>query len=327
MAAAFFIFDLVAGMSDDMARQGSDDPARMELARMIAKDRTVAAAARAFVFLLAQAGIQVLALVISSMVATRGLNAEFRRMGELIAEQERRLEEAAALSGWKEVASFLSHQLKNPLAAVDLSASNAAMALERACPVQASDQAARSILEEALASIQEETGRMKALIARLKSLTAFERAVFQEDSLAAVAAQAAAKYPDSRARILVEGDARARMDRELLVQALVNVLDNCVEQAERALSLPVEISIRVTQGSGRCGFAIADDNSGLDAATAAKLGRERFTTKRTGSGLGLLFSSRIMAIHGGGFRAQAGPGGNLVAELDMESGMGTGGSA
>jgi signal transduction histidine kinase len=241
-------------------------------------------------------------------------------MAAVIRDQERKLEEAAALSGWKEIASFLSHQLKNPLAAVDLSAANARMALERACaglPASQEPAPEQAILGEALSSIQEETARMKALIGRLKSLTSFEQARFRPESLAALAAEAASRYQPSRARVEISGDVRVSADRDLLVQALVNLMDNSAEEAERAGRSPVSISVEIGERAGRAYIEYSDDNIGLDQETAARLGKERFTTKRTGSGLGLLFVNRILAIHGGGFEAQAGPGGCFSAHLDL----------
>jgi signal transduction histidine kinase len=239
-------------------------------------------------------------------------------MGSVIADQERKLEESAALSGWKEIASFLSHQLKNPLAAVDLSVSNAMLVLKKALPRGGAQD--EPILGEALASIQEETARMKALIGRLKSLTSFEQAEFRELLLSRPALEAASRYPPSRVGISVSGDALISGDGDLLVQAFVNLIDNSAEEAERAGKAPASIAIRMGVEDGRSYALFSDDNTGLSPETAARLGRERFTTKRTGSGLGLLFVGRTAAIHGGTFRVEAGPAGNFMARLEFGPG-------
>jgi len=314
VVVGLFMFSLVAGVTEDLAGSAAADPAKAELARLIARGKVVSAAGKGMAFLLAQALLQVAALVVSSFVATRGLDAEFRRMSALISDQERRLEEAAALSGWKEIASFLSHQLKNPLAAVDLSASNARLPLSR------SDCAPGSgILSESLESIQEDTARMKALIGRLKSLTAFEQAAFKETSLAEAALEAAGRYPSSRAEVSVSGAAAVLADRDLIVQALVNLMDNSAEEAERAGASPARIRVGISPVEGGARIEYEDDGRTLDPAVAARLGRERFTTKRTGSGLGLLFSSRIMSIHGGGLEIEAGRGGSFRAVAEIRA--------
>jgi nitrogen fixation/metabolism regulation signal transduction histidine kinase len=319
------MFYLVADVTEDLARATAGDPGRAELARMIARNKVVSAAGEALVFLLAQAGLQIAALAVSSFIATRGLDAEFKRMAALIADQERRLEESAALSAWKEIASFLSHQLKNPLAAVDLSASNARLALSRTVrPAEAPDpgRAEGAILGEAISSIQEETARMKALIGRLKSLTSFEQAELREASLADAAREASTRYPASRAVIEIEGDARVPLDFDLVVQAFVNLMDNSAEEAARSGKSPARIRVAVSSDAEAARVEYSDSGSSFDAATASKLGRERFTTKKTGSGLGILFVSRILAIHGGNLEVRAGPGGRF--EAGMSFGRSTG---
>jgi signal transduction histidine kinase len=317
------MFNLVADVTEDLARATAGDPARTELARMIGRNKVVSAAGEALVFLLAQAGLQIAALAVSSFIATRGLDAEFKRMSALISDQERRLEESAALSAWKEIASFLSHQLKNPLAAVDLSASNALLALSRSperseAPGSGGRGTAEgAILGEAINSIQEETSRMKALIGRLKSLTSFEQAELREASIADAAREASSRYSTSRAVIEIEGDARVPLDFDLVVQAFVNLMDNSAEEAARSLAAPARIRVGISSDADAARVEYSDSGSTFDAATASRLGHERFTTKKTGSGLGLLFVSRILAIHGGNLEVRAGPGGRFEAGMSF----------
>lgn len=310
LSAGVFIFYLVAGLSSDLARHAGGDQAQLAYARMIARDRAVGAASQAIAFLLAQAVIQAAALVLSSRIATRGLEAEFARMRLVIGEQERRLSEAAALSGWKEVASFLSHQLKNPLAAIDLCQANALAAVER-MGERAGGDAMGGILDQSLRAIGEEAARMKALIARLRSLTAFQEPVFGEAGLGALAREVCAAFPPGRLDARVEGEAIALIDRDLAAQALRNLVDNSIEEAQAAGALPVRVELRVEAGEGGPRIAFDDSNSGVTAELAERLGKARFTSKKTGSGLGLLFVSRIMAIHSGSFRAEATERGSL----------------
>jgi two-component system sensor histidine kinase BaeS len=327
LSAAFFIFQLVAGLSSDMADRAAGNPAQLAFARMVARDRTVGAAAQAIVFLLAQGLLQVAALVLTTRIATRGLDSEFASMRALIKEQSRSLEEAAALSGWKEVASFLSHQLKNPLAAIDLSQSNARDALALMSSGPSGEAKGRPILEESLSAIAEETDRLKTLISRLKSLTAFQEPVFSSVDLGDLARLAASPFPPERARIGVSGSALARLDPELVRQAIRNLIDNSVEEADKARALPVAVDIDIRAREGCAEALVRDSNAGMDAQTAARLGNTRYTTKKTGSGLGLIFVSRIAAIHGGSFQAGVSPRGGLEVRLRFPLGPETGGKA
>ncbi len=318
MSAAFFIFQLVAGLSSSLVEQAANDPARQAFARILARDRTVEAAGQAIVFLIAQGLIQTLALIIASRIATRGLDAEFARMRLVIGEQEKRLEEAAALSGWKEVASFLSHQLKNPLASIALSGSNATAALALLESKEPSNrEKAQAILTQSLDALGQETLRLTALIQRLKSLTAFEKPDFSLAQLAPLIAQLAQAYPPERAVFKLSGAAEARLDPELMRQVFRNLVENAIEEAEKQEGLPVKIDIALETAQNGCLIRLRDSNRLMSPELAAKLGKERFSTKRTGSGLGLIFVSRIMAIHGGLFTAQATSSGALEAILTL----------
>ena len=84
---------------------------------------------------------------------------------DLAAEQERRLGEAARLEGWREVASFLAHQLKNPLAAVLLAAENGRIALDTGEAPRRTELA-----RESMEIVRAEAGRLRALIDRFRDL-------------------------------------------------------------------------------------------------------------------------------------------------------------
>jgi signal transduction histidine kinase len=327
LSAAFFIFQLVAGLSSDLAARAAGNAAQLAFARMVARDRAVGAAAQAIAFLSAQGLLQVIALVLTTRIATRGLDAEVERMRGLIREQSRSLEEAAALSGWREVASFLSHQLKNPLAAIDLSQSNAREALALMSGGPSGEAKGRPILEESLAAIAEETDRLKTLISRLKSLTAFQEPVFSSVDLGELARLAASPFPPERAKVRVSGSALARLDPELVRQAIRNLIDNSVEEAQKSDALPASVDIEIAARDGCAEALVRDSNGGMDGETAARLGNTRYTTKKTGSGLGLIFVSRIAAIHGGSFQAGVSPKGGLEIRLRFPPGPETGGKA
>lgn len=306
LSAAAFMFSLMAGTFTEIARSAAADPAGAEFARMIANDRMIRAAGRVIAFLLAQAAIQVAALVLSTRMSWRGIEAEFARMQKTIGDQRKRLEEAAALSAWKEVASFLGHQLKNPLAAVGLAAANAAEAFSRS---GCTDQRMCAMVSDSLRAIGEESTRMTEIVSRLKSLTAFQEPRFAPQPLADLLRRAASRHGPSALSLSIEGDAVAQVDAELLVQALVNMLNNSVEAGQD--DPPVRVKALIGSGPGGISLHYADSCRLHDPAMLVDLGRKRSTTKATGSGLGLLFASRIMSLHGGSLQTALGAEGGL----------------
>jgi nitrogen fixation/metabolism regulation signal transduction histidine kinase len=314
VSAAFTLRLLAASLGDLATRSATDEGAR-EFTRLLARERTVSAASSALVFLAALGLVQVAAALISIRVATRGLDREFARMRETIQAQERVISEAAALSGWKEVASFLSHQLKNPLQAVDLATANSMKALDLYDSDDPGRADALTILRESLATSQSELERMKALINRLKSLTAFSEPRFGHAELGALCRIALERYSPSELLAEVSGDARCQIDGDLVTQALINILDNAREEALARDAAPARVSLFIQGSVDGARVSIRCPDTRLSPAEAGQLGARRYTTKRSGSGLGLVFVSRIMGLHGGSYSARVTDAGDLEQTL------------
>ena len=86
-----------------------------------------------------------------------------------------------------------------------------------------------------------------------------------------------------------------RADRDLLKQALLNVVVNGVE----AMQEGGELHLVVRRLAGECVFAIRDGGGGIPAELRDKIFNLYFTTKAKGSGIGLAMSFRVVQLHSG----------------------------
>lgn len=116
---------------------------------------------------------------------------------------------------------------------------------------------------------------------------------------------------------------RGHWDAEQLREVLVNLLANAID-ASPAKS-PVRISTELIEansaprnyaagrrdGDRRARIVIADEGSGIDQKTQARLFEPFFTTKKRGTGLGLSIVRQIIDLHGG------------TIEVESEAGKGT----
>jgi signal transduction histidine kinase len=87
-------------------------------------------------------------------------------------------------------------------------------------------------------------------------------------------------------------------DRTRLMQVVLNILKNSIE----AIDINAEekrIAISVTTGEGSLALRIRDNGHGFDEATGHKLFERGFTTKASGSGLGLNSCKAIIEGHDG----------------------------
>ncbi|HLP47293.1 MAG TPA: tetratricopeptide repeat protein [Candidatus Kapabacteria bacterium] len=92
------------------------------------------------------------------------------------------------------------------------------------------------------------------------------------------------------------------IDRERLLRALLNILDNAVDalQEKDAPGNRLTLSTNANAGAGRLEIRVTDTGPGIPAANLDKIFEPLFTTKRFGFGLGLAVVKNIMAEHGGG---------------------------
>jgi signal transduction histidine kinase len=88
-------------------------------------------------------------------------------------------------------------------------------------------------------------------------------------------------------------------DRDLLTAALENVIRNAVEASPKGGSITVRTEDASSAGAGFVAISVADTGQGMDPRVLARALDDFFTTKSSGSGLGLPFVRRVAEVHGG----------------------------
>ena len=101
-------------------------------------------------------------------------------------------------------------------------------------------------------------------------------------------------------------------DPDRLQQVLTNLIKNAVEAMSRT-GTEVEVACQAAQD--RDLIIVRDDGPGLSEEDLAKLSIKRFTTKKSGNGLGLMIVRRIVRAHGGSMRIVSS--GGLMVELSF----------
>jgi signal transduction histidine kinase len=90
-----------------------------------------------------------------------------------------------------------------------------------------------------------------------------------------------------------------KLDPDLMIHALMNILSNA---AEAALSTLADPRVRLVAGVGLGGgveFVIADNGPGVPEAERDRIFQPFFTTKPDGTGVGLSFARQVALSHGG----------------------------
>jgi signal transduction histidine kinase len=232
------------------------------------------------------------------------------RMNRAIEAQARANEQiAGVLSAQRRFLTDVSHQVATPLATIMTNLAILRRA-DRGGPAGA-----------AISDSVAEAERMRRMLARLRSLAHADEDVplkrelvdlaeLTADVVHAFAAQAATSGVGLVAEVGTQ--ARVSADKDLLREAVANLVDNAVRVSPRG----AEVRLRVDRGSDGPEIIVADSGPGIEEERLPNL-FTRFQRSDSGSGLGLAIARRVVERHGGTIRVKTerGAGSTFTIEL------------
>lgn len=110
------------------------------------------------------------------------------------------------------------------------------------------------------------------------------------------------------------------LDPHLMRQALINLVMNAAQAMPRGGVVTVSAAIEVRGGVPWLRIEVRDEGLGLTARASEKMFQPFFTTKATGTGLGLAVVKRIVDSHGGEVSARPNPDKGTTFELRVPGG-------
>jgi two-component system sensor histidine kinase DctS len=229
-----------------------------------------------------------------------------RSVEELSRQQQERLQATARLATVGEMASLLSHELNQPLAAI---ASYATGSLNLMNDERDADTPeTRNLLRQAAQRIAEQAERAGRVI---KSVHDFVRrreqareAIRVDELIDSVLPLVRLQARKSGTRIELDLPTplpRVVCDRTMLEQVLLNLTRNGIQSMETTTPLAKrELIIRVRQTHERwVTFSVIDHGRGVPPEVAQRLFTPFFTTRAEGMGLGLSLCRTVIEQHGG----------------------------
>ena len=228
--------------------------------------------------------------------------AELEAKNQLLMKTLQELVRVEKLAAVGELAAGVAHEINNPMAIIR---GNAEVLLMELAPDHPSREEAEIIAQE--------VGRVAGIVGNLLSFARKQRKAVKrvaldrilEEILRQVGHQVPLDGIEVR-RELSLGAAEINGDENQLRQVLTNLIVNAVQSMDKGGILTVR-SWR-DQETGACRVEIADTGDGIPAEQIKDIFTPFFTTKQSGTGLGLSVSYGIIENHGGAITVKSSPG-------------------
>jgi two-component system nitrogen regulation sensor histidine kinase NtrY len=234
---------------------------------------------------------------------------DFNQMAADLQRQRSELERTQRLEAWADMARQVAHDIKNPLTPIQLSAEHALRVnIDRGQPLS-------PVLDECVTAILSQVRLLRSIASEFSSFASSPTPRPEPTSLPALIDEVVAPYRAGLGdRIAIEVRAADNLptvsiDRSLFARALTNIIENAL------YAMPGRGTLTMTVRGVRAAtppdaptppgvqreveVEIVDTGVGMDDEAVAKMFQPYFSTKATGTGLGLTIAKRNVELNGG----------------------------
>ena len=238
-------------------------------------------------------------------IPLRGTRDEWDQLAENLNSMLERVE--ALMAEVKQVSDSVAHDLRTPLTRMR-------GRLEKAYARQRNGNYDQSLIDDTMADL-DAVLRMFSSLTRISQIEAGDRtSTFRTINLSEIASEVVelfdAAAEDKRAHLDAVVDQRVLVtgDRDLLFDAVANLVDNAIKHGREAGRVTVE----VTQNAGAV-ISVADDGPGIPTNERQNVFKRFYRLERSrgtpGNGLGLSLVAAVARLHGAGIEmVDNGPG-------------------
>lgn len=210
----------------------------------------------------------------------RALQETLNQLGEHIREQVN----LGEVESWEKLTRVLTHEIMNATAPI---ASISQMMLNHPA-IKGSD------LEEGMTAIHNTVEHLNSFVDSYRKYSELQKPVPQEVDLADVVGNVGQLFTDVNWVNNLSGPITIKTDSNLLRQILINLTKNAIEAHARSIGVDVEYG-----PENKVLLYYSNDGDLIPAEARSSIFIPFFTTKRSGSGIGLSLSRRLLSVQGG----------------------------
>ena len=228
------------------------------------------------------------------------------------------LQKSERIAAWREAAKRIAHEIKNPLTPVKLSAER----LQRKYGDKIEENGS-SVFHECTRTIIEQVEILKNLVDEFSRFARLPVTTPSPNDINAVIEDSVIFFQDAHKQIAFDfrkdtGIPVMNIDAEQIKRVMINVLDNAVAAVSAVdRDGKVEISTHYDKDHNSVRVDISDNGLGIKPEDKLKLFEPYFSTKKTGTGLGLVIVSSIISDHNGSVNVRDNVNGGTVVSIEL----------
>ena len=211
----------------------------------------------------------------------RAMQEALNELGENIRQQMNKNE----VESWERLTRVLTHEMMNATAPI----TSISQSLLSRPDVKG------TLLEDGIKAIYDTSRHLSDFVTNYRKMSELEKPILSEVPLRPMLDELCKTYQQLAWTIDVPADTILKADKGMLRQILMNLIKNAIE----AEATKIIIELTNTQSASTKNLLIGNDGSPIPAENRQSLFVPFFTTKRTGSGIGLSLSRRMMIQQGG----------------------------
>ncbi|KKW33109.1 MAG: Sensor histidine kinase, HAMP and PAS domain-containing [Candidatus Uhrbacteria bacterium GW2011_GWA2_52_8d] len=206
---------------------------------------------------------------------------------------------AQRMAAWREVARRIAHEIKNPLTPIQLSAER----LQKRFGDKIGDGS--EVFQECTRTIVKQVEELKVLVNEFSNFARMPAANPSPNDINEIAREAIFLFKEAHKGVTFQTELDNRipglnLDRDQIKRALINLIDNAVaavrENGEVRIKTFYDDDLRLAR------IEVADNGSGILLEDKGRLFEPYFSTKKGGTGLGLVIVNTIVSDHNGYIR-------------------------
>ena len=254
----------------------------------------------------------------------------FQEEGEylIVLDDLTELIQAEKFAAWQEVARRLAHEIKNPLTPIQLSAERVQKSFEKIAAAYTSYgeiNQFRKVLGDAMRIIVAEAGILKTLVEEFSRFARLPICKRTDVQLHQLIEQTLTLYDGGLEKVEIRKvfDPRIeeiKIDPEQMQRAFINLIDNSLDAlADSQTDRRIMIHTHFNDGRDSVTIEFQDNGIGISPEDYEHLFLPYFSTKKKGTGLGLVIVRQIVSEHHGFVRAEPNQphGTRLIMELPV----------